>query len=185
MWTPKLADFSRKELKKVSQMVTRDGMTGQQAVSNIHERRAETERRRLEEAAEEAAEVAEESFLIDPSGDGVEMQINVHVLGSFGPGLPSGKTVTLDVQPSDTIASVKAKLQDQEDPGLTSSASSSRASRSRMLRELCPTAAFSTSRLCTWCSSTDRRVLVQRSPSRPLRARCSISTSSRRTRSGT
>ena len=56
----KLADFSKKELKKVLQMVTRDGLTGEEAVSCIHERRAETERRRLEEAAEEAAEVRPE-----------------------------------------------------------------------------------------------------------------------------
>ena len=48
----KLADFSRKELKKVLHVATRDSLTGEEAVSYVRERRAYTERRRLDRVAE-------------------------------------------------------------------------------------------------------------------------------------
>jgi len=44
----------------------------------------------------------------------------------------TGKTITLEVEPSDSIDNVKAKIQDKEASHLTSSASSSRANSSRM-----------------------------------------------------
>merc|ERR1712232_462201 len=64
----------------------------------------------------------------------------------------TGKTITLEVEPSDSIDNVKAKIQDKEASRPTSSASSSRASSSRTAAPS-RTTTSRRSRRCTWCSA--------------------------------
>merc|ERR1711924_567827 len=62
----------------------------------------------------------------------------------------TGKTITLDVEPSDTIENVKQKIQDKEVSLLTSSASSAPGSSWRTAA-LCRTTTSRRSLRCTWC----------------------------------
>merc|ERR1711935_597663 len=76
----------------------------------------------------------------------INMQIFVKTL--------TGKTITLEVEPSDSIENVKAKIQDKEGSHQTSSGSSLRASSSRTVGR-CRTTTFRRNPRSTWCSGSE------------------------------